>query len=75
MKAPTLKNITGTIRSKSKAALVGVSGSGKSTLAKLLVNFYTPSEGAIRYGKISHVDIPFQQLRDHVTYVPQEFFF
>lgn len=75
MKAPTLKNITCTIRSKSKVALVGVSGSGKSTLAKLLVNFYTPSEGAIRYGKISHADIPFQQLRDHVTYVPQESFF
>ncbi|MDB1614171.1 peptide cleavage/export ABC transporter, partial [Enterococcus faecalis] len=75
MKAPTLNNISCTIAPKSKIALVGVSGSGKSTLAKLLVNFYAPSEGTIRYGKMNHLDIPFQQLREHVTYVPQESFF
>ncbi|MFG5512901.1 ATP-binding cassette domain-containing protein, partial [Enterococcus faecalis] len=68
-------NISCTIAPKSKIALVGVSGSGKSTLAKLLVNFYAPSEGTIRYGKMNHLDIPFQQLREHVTYVPQESFF
>lgn len=75
MKAQTLNNISCTIPPKSKIALVGVSGSGKSTLAKLLVNFYAPSEGVIRYGKMNHLDIPFQQLRKHVTYVPQESFF
>ncbi|MBO1135734.1 peptide cleavage/export ABC transporter [Enterococcus faecalis] len=75
MKAPILKNISCTIAPKSKVALVGVSGSGKSTLAKLLVNFYAPSEGRICYGKINHLDIPFQQLREHITYVPQESFF
>ena len=74
MKAQTLNNISCTIPPKSKIALVGVSGSGKSTLAKLLVNFYAPSEGVIRYGKMNHLDIPFQQLRKHVTYVPQESF-
>ncbi|MGL9861269.1 ATP-binding cassette, subfamily C, bacteriocin exporter [Enterococcus sp. DIV0564] len=75
MKVSTLNNISCMIAPKSKVALVGISGSGKSTLAKLLVNFYAPSEGAIRYGKLNHLDIPFQQLRDHVTYVPQESFF
>ena len=75
MKAPILKNISCSIAPKSKVALVGVSGSGKSTLAKLLVNFYAPSEGRICYGKINHLDIPFQQLREHITYVPQESFF
>lgn len=75
MKAPTLNNISCTIASHSKVALVGVSGSGKSTLAKLLVNFYTPSKGVIRYGKINYLDITCHQLRDHVTYVPQESFF
>lgn len=54
---------------------MGVSGSGKSTLAKLLVNFYSPSEGMICYGKINHLDISLNQLRDRVTYVPQESFF
>lgn len=75
MKLPTLKGISCAIAPKSKVALVGVSGSGKSTLAKLLVSFYIPSEGTIRYGKMNHLDISFQQLREHVTYVPQESFF
>ncbi|MEF3840584.1 peptide cleavage/export ABC transporter [Enterococcus faecalis] len=75
MKAATLKDISCRIPAHSKVALVGVSGSGKSTLAKLLVNFYVPSEGAICYGKINHLDIPYQQLRENVTYVPQESFF
>lgn len=39
------------------------------------VDFYAPSEGKICYEKINHLDIPFQQLREHITYVPQESFF
>lgn len=75
MKAPILKDVSFTIPHNEKVALVGVSGSGKSTLAKLLVHFYTPSAGSIHYGKIDYLDIPFPQLRDRVTYVPQESFF
>ncbi|WP_091760620.1 peptide cleavage/export ABC transporter [Marinilactibacillus psychrotolerans] len=75
MNPPTLSNLSCTIPPFSKVAFVGVSGSGKSTLAKLLVNFYSPSEGTIRYGHINHLDIPFHQLRDRVTYIPQESFF
>lgn len=75
MKTPTLNNISCILPAHSKTALVGVSGSGKSTLAKLLVNFYSPSEGMIRYGNINHLDISLDQLRDRVTYVPQESFF
>lgn len=75
MKTPVLKNISCHIVARSKVALVGVSGSGKSTLAKLLVNFYTISDGAICYGKINHLDIDYAQLRENVTYVPQESFF
>lgn len=75
MKAPTLNEISCTIPSHSKTAIVGVSGSGKSTLAKLFVRFYEASEGSIHYGNINHLDIPFQILRDRVTYLPQESFF
>ncbi|MFS7394560.1 peptide cleavage/export ABC transporter [Carnobacterium maltaromaticum] len=71
----TLKNISCVFPPRSKIALVGVSGSGKSTLAKLLVNFYPPSEGMICYGKINYLDIGYQNLRENVTYVPQESFF
>lgn len=75
MKEPTLKSISCFIPANSKIALVGVSGSGKSTLAKLLVNFYLPTEGTIQYGEINHLDIDYKQLRERVTYVPQESFF
>ena len=75
LKSPTLKNISCSIPPYSKVALVGLSGSGKSTLAKLLVRFYNPTDGTINYGNINHLDIGFNQLRNHVTYVPQESFF
>lgn len=75
MKEPTLKNISCSIPANSKIALVGVSGSGKSTLAKLLVNFCLPTEGTLQYGEVNHLDIDYKQLREHVTYVPQESFF
>lgn len=71
----TLENITFCIPPNSKVALVGVSGSGKSTLAKLLVNFYLPTEGSIRYGKIDNLDIQLETLRNNVTYLSQESFF
>ncbi|ALS37573.1 peptide ABC transporter ATP-binding protein [Enterococcus ureilyticus] len=75
MKAPTLNAISCWIPAHSKVALVGVSGSGKSTLAKLLVNFYSPSEGTISYGQVNHLDIEYKQLRENVTYIPQDSFF
>jgi len=75
MKETTIKNISFSIPNNCKVALVGVSGSGKSTLAKLLVNFYKPSEGSISYGKINSLDIENSQLREHVTYIPQDSFF
>lgn len=75
MKLPILKEISFKIAPYSKVALVGVSGSGKSTLAKLLVKFYSPSEGSINYGDINSLDIENKELRNHVTYVPQESFF
>ena len=45
-----------TCRSRSRPgerlALVGPTGAGKSTLAKLIVRFYDPREGAIRFGGV-----------------------
>lgn len=54
-----------------KIALVGVSGSGKSTLAKLLVNFMSPSSGNIQIGSQDITHVHRQNLRRHVTYLPQ----
>jgi ATP-binding cassette subfamily B protein len=42
-----LKNISMTLTSGEKAAVVGINGSGKSTLIKLIMRLYDPTEGEI----------------------------
>jgi len=47
-----LKNISFTLSSGEKLAVVGVNGAGKTTLIKLLVGFYDPTEGRITYNGV-----------------------
>ncbi len=42
-----LKNVTATLRSGKKQALVGANGAGKTTFVKLLCRLYEPTEGQI----------------------------
>jgi ATP-binding cassette subfamily B protein len=46
-----LRNIDITIPKKRITAIVGASGSGKTTLLKLLLGFYSPTEGEISVGE------------------------
>lgn len=46
-----LNNINLLIPEKKITAIVGESGSGKTTLIKLLLGYYTPTEGAITVGR------------------------
>ncbi|HKK75854.1 MAG TPA: peptidase domain-containing ABC transporter [Saprospiraceae bacterium] len=48
-----LKNLRLNIPKGKVTAIVGRSGSGKSTLMKLLLQFYQPTEGSIRVGKVN----------------------
>lgn len=67
-----LSEINLTIKAKSKVAFVGSSGSGKTTLAKMLVNFYTPSQGEIFLDNINLKQIDKKALRSYITYLPQQ---
>ena len=67
-----LSDINLTIKQGSKIALVGISGSGKSTLAKMIVNFYSPSQGEIRLGDMNLNHIDKKSLRQHINYLPQQ---
>jgi subfamily B ATP-binding cassette protein HlyB/CyaB len=53
-------------------ALMGPSGSGKSTLAKLLLGFYSPTDGAILLDEHDINYLPANELRSYFGVVPQE---
>lgn len=69
-----LEDINFEVTKGEKIAIVGESGSGKTTLAKLFLNFYTPEKGEIIFDGMNFKDINKHQLRDKITYVPQDIF-
>lgn len=69
---PVLKNLSLSIGAGKKVAIIGASGSGKSTLSQLLVGFYPPTSGDIRYNGVSVQEIGFARIRDAVFVVLQQ---
>jgi len=67
-----LNNLNLTIPAKKVTAIVGVSGSGKTTLMKMLLKFYNPIQGNIRYGNFDLHTINQKTWRYHVGSVMQE---
>ena len=69
-----LENLTFSIKSGEKLAIIGRTGSGKTTIADLLLRMYDVSEGEILIdGKnIKATDIA--NLRQKIGYVPQDVF-
>lgn len=61
-----------TIEPGQAVALMGASGTGKSTLAKLLMGFYTPTEGQIRIDGVDIRHLAANELRSYFGVVPQE---
>lgn len=74
-RGPTvLDGVTLTVVPGSRVALVGPTGAGKSTLAKLMVRFYDPVAGSVRYGGVDLRDAKSRSLRERIVVVPQEGF-
>jgi ATP-binding cassette subfamily B protein len=72
--APVLEHVTLTVAPGQRIALVGPTGAGKSTLAKLMVRFYDPQAGTVRYGGVDLRDTTLHSLRRRIVVVPQEGF-
>ncbi|MCE5173032.1 peptidase domain-containing ABC transporter [Paenibacillus profundus] len=70
--AEVIKKVSLTINPGETVAIVGASGSGKSTLAKLILGFYAPAEGEIRYDGILIDDCNLTLLRQQIGAVMQE---
>ncbi len=68
------EDITFTIRSGTKVAIVGETGAGKSTIAKLIPRLVEASAGDVLIGGVSVKDVDLKTLRSHISYLPQETF-
>ena len=68
---PALADVSLRLEPGEMIALVGTSGAGKSTLAHLLLRFLEPRQGAIRVNGVSLADLPVEDWRRLVAWVPQ----
>ena len=70
--AKAIENLSLTIQSGEKVALIGSSGAGKSTLTKLLLRFYDVTGGAILIDGQDIREVTQGSLREQISLVPQE---
>ncbi len=70
--APILSDLSVTISAGERVALVGPSGAGKSTLLRLLLRFFDPQRGTIRFAGIDVRALRPEELRRHIALVPQD---
>lgn len=66
-----LREISFVAEPGSTTAIIGATGSGKSTIVNLIPRFYDVSSGAVRVGGVDVRDLPQQELRSVIGYVPQ----
>ncbi len=69
-----LHNITLTIEPGTTLGVVGRTGSGKSTLCGILLREIDPPPGTVFIGDTDIRDLHRQELREHISYVPQDGF-
>ena len=67
-----LNDVSFSVTSKQKVAIVGSSGSGKSTIMKLLFRFYDVSRGEIRIDGQNIKQVTQHSLRKAISVVPQD---
>lgn len=66
-----LSNVNLTINKGDKVYITGESGLGKSTLMKLLLRYYTQTEGKILIDNINICDLDLSFIRENITYIGQ----
>ncbi len=67
-----LTEVTFTVAAGERLALVGPSGAGKTTLLQLLLRFYDPAAGVIRFDGVDLRELGLHDLRQQLSLVPQD---
>ena len=67
-----LKDLSFHVSAGKKLAIVGPSGTGKSTIASLILQFYQPSSGTLKYDGIPADQLALTDIRNQVAIVPQD---
>lgn len=67
-----LRDLSLSIAAGEKVALVGPSGAGKSTIMSLILGYYRPLSGVIRFDGIPAEELSLYELRKHLAIVEQE---
>lgn len=70
--SPVLDGVSFAVRQGEKIAIVGPSGAGKSTVFHLILRFYDPSSGAVKFDGVRLVDVDPLELRRRIALVPQD---
>jgi len=70
--APTLSDVSLTVKPGETVALVGPSGGGKSTILSLLPRFYDVTAGAVTLNGRDIREVKLHDLRAHIALVTQE---
>ena len=70
--ALVLNGVSLAVRRGEKLAIVGPSGAGKSTIFHLMLRFYEPTSGTIRFDGVPLRDVEPHALRRRIALVPQD---
>jgi ATP-binding cassette subfamily C protein CydCD len=71
-RVPALSNLSFVVPAGATVALVGPSGAGKTTVANVLLRFWDPSAGSIRFGGTDLRDLTLDGLRGRIALVAQD---
>jgi len=69
---PALRDVSFVARPGEVTAIIGGTGSGKSTLIQLIPRFFDPDEGQVLVGGVDVREMPLEQLRSRIGFVPQK---
>lgn len=67
-----LQGLTFDVKAGQRVAIVGSSGAGKSTVASLILRFYEPQHGHLKFDGVSSEDYALTDIRNQVAIVPQD---